>query len=367
MTALEIAKHSLPLPDLMARLGFGEHVNTSARCPFHEDRSKSFSVFQRDSGEWAWNCFAGCGGGDAAAFLARVEGIGNGDACRRLIELSGAQSTGTWMPQRMQRRASAPSIPERLGVMPDSVTDAWKEGLDYLVANPISTKRLASFRGWPIPFAQYLIDCAAVSLPRHYNERGIAFQVVAPEGARGAMKARPVGYHIRLKGKSGGKATWRFLPNEKTHDHGIPALPFILGEFEQARLMVITEGQWDALTFALAAGWLGEGCLWPAGIGMIGVRGASGVNPFLRWYDRFWPAQARCLLLADADKAGGSWSEGENCFAQQLAKRCVRVSVVDCHPHKDFNDLFRAEKSGPEIIRELLASHGMAVEGGVVA
>lgn len=367
MTALEVAKQSVSLPELMGRYGLGEHAKKSARCPFHEDRSNSFSVFQSESGEWAWNCFAGCGGGDAAAFLAHLEGISNSDACRRLIELAGTQSRGDEKTRQPKQQKARAATPESVGVMPDSVADAWNEGVDYLLAHPPSAVRLAAFRGWPVPFAEYIIDCAAISLPLHYNERGIAFQVVVPEGERGAMTTRPVGYHIRLKGNSGERSSWRFLPNEKEHGHGIPALPFILGEFEQARLLVITEGQWDALTFALAAGWLGDGCLWPEGVGLIGIRGASGVNPFLRWYERFWPERAHCLLLADADKAGSSWSEGEHCFAQQLAKRCAKVAVVDCHPHKDFNDLYRAEKPGPEVINGLLASHGMAIESEVTA
>lgn len=62
MTALEQAKHVLPLPDLMARLGLGEHAKKSARCPFHDDQNSSFSIFQGEGGEWVWNCFAGCGG-----------------------------------------------------------------------------------------------------------------------------------------------------------------------------------------------------------------------------------------------------------------------------------------------------------------
>lgn len=363
MTALEQAKQALSLPDLMIRRGYGEHAKKGTRCPFHDDHKDSFSVY-RKNGEWAWHCFAGCGGGDAADFLARVDGIRNGDACRRLIELAGmgsrgAEGTRPWI----QRKACAPSIPERLGVMPDAVADAWNEGVDYLLAHQITAERLAAFRGWPVSFAQYLIDCAAVSLSLHYNERGIAFQVVAPEGERGAMATRPVGYHIRLKGKPGEKATWRFLPHEQAHGQSIPALPYLIGEFEKARLLVITEGQWDALSFALAAGWLGDGCLWPAGVGLIGIRGASGVNPFLRWYEHFWPERVHCLLLADADKAGGSWSDGDNCFAKQLAKRCAKVAVVDCHPYKDFNDLYRAEKPGPEVMGNLLAAHGMTVEG----
>lgn len=101
--------------------------------------------------------------------------------------------------------------------------------------------------------------------------------------------------------------------------------------------------------------------------GIIGIRGAKGDNAFLRWYERFWPERAHCLLLADADKAGGSWSVGGDCFAKQLAKRCAKVSVVDCHPHKDFNDLFRVRHPGAKEISELLASRQMAIESEVTA
>jgi CHC2 zinc finger len=366
MTALEQAKQSLPLPDLMARLGLADRVKKRARCPLHDDSKPSFSVYQNDQGEWRWKCHAGCGSGDEADFLAAWEKLSNGAACRRLVELTGSRATAS--RPRVVRHNSTPvsQPPEGIPIMPDAVADAWNEGVDYLLARPVTAVRLASFRGWPVQFAQYLIDCAAISMPLCYNERGVAFQVIAPEGESGSMSTRPVGYHVRLKGTAGEKCKWLFSPNEKMNNQSIPALPYVLGEFERARLLVITEGQWDALTFALAAGWVGDGALWPSSVGLIGIRGASGVKTFLRWYDRFWPDRVRCLLLADADKAGGSWSEGSDCFAKQLAKRCTRVAVVDCHPHKDFNDLYRAEKPAPEVISELLASHDMAVEGEVL-
>jgi len=49
-------------------------------------------------------------------------------------------------------------------------------------------------------------------------------------------------------------------------------------------------------------------------------------------------------------------------FAKQLAKLCAKVAVVDCHTHKDINDLFRVRHPGLEEIHELLASSGMAIE-----
>lgn len=263
---------------------------------------------------------------------------------------------------RTDRRVSAEPVPVQIAVMPDPVAAAWREGVEYLLSKQELILSLAHFRGWPEDFAEYVAGCGAVSLPLYHNERGVAFQVMAPEGERGAMTTRPVGYHLRLKGKSEEKATWRFAPNEQAHNLSIPALPYFLGEFEQARLLVITEGQWDALTFALAAGWLGDGCLWPANVGVIGIRGASGVNPFLRWYERFWPEAANCLLLPDRDGAGSKWFEGRDSFADRLEQLCPKVAVVRCREHKDVNDLYRAASITPEQIAELLASYGMTLE-----
>ena len=181
------------------------------------------------------------------------------------------------------------------------------------------------------------------------------------------MTTRPIGYHTRLKGKPGEKAYVAIFAQREGARARIPALPYIIGEFERARLLVITEGQWDALTFALAAGWLGDGCLWAKRVGIVGVRGAHGIKPFLNYYEWFWPGGTHCFLLADADNAGICWSEGLACFAKQLKKRGARVAVVDCYPHKDLNDLFRAEKPGKDKIAELLAGHKMAIESGVAA
>ena len=62
------AKQRLPLPTLMDRLDLGKHAKKSAKCPFHDDRHTSFSVFQKD-GLWFWKCFASCGHGDEIDFL----------------------------------------------------------------------------------------------------------------------------------------------------------------------------------------------------------------------------------------------------------------------------------------------------------
>ncbi len=370
MTALENAKRLLPLPELMAHLGMQEVAKKSAPCPFHDDRSNSFSVFPRDSGEWAWNCFAGCGGGDAPAFLAKLDGLSNEEGCRRYIELAGARS-GDRRAQRQIVRAQTSAgraVLEEPKPMPPSVVEAWREGVDRVQAHPLFAAELARWRGWPESFAEYLIGCGTISTPLHQGERGTAFQVVAPVGARGAMTTLPIGYHVRLKPSAAEeKATWRYMPNEATHGQRTPSLPFILGDFETARVLVITEGQWNLLTFALAAGWLGNGCGWPPGVGMIGIRGANGTGAFLKHYRQYWPENVTCLVLADFDKAGSGWTAGARCFATELGAISTKVVVVDCAPHKDFNALYKAGSVGPADIDVLLRSHNISMNAEVAA
>src|SRR5437867_796858 len=68
-------KRDFPLPLFMTSRGLGKHARRSARCPFHDDQHNSFSVFERQDGDWRWKCHAGCGGGDAIDFLCKLDGL----------------------------------------------------------------------------------------------------------------------------------------------------------------------------------------------------------------------------------------------------------------------------------------------------
>jgi 5S rRNA maturation endonuclease (ribonuclease M5) len=148
--ALEEAKARLSLRQLMTKLGLAAHAKRSAKCPFHEDRNNSFSVFQNSSGEWVWNCFAGCGGGDAASFLARFEGISNSDACRKLIGLAGGR-VATAQCLHMPKIAKA----LRRGCRPIDIYDPSDQDIrvvqrmvETLVSDTPLCERIARGRGW---------------------------------------------------------------------------------------------------------------------------------------------------------------------------------------------------------------------------
>jgi hypothetical protein len=87
---IEEAKRRLPLPALMQQLGLPDHARKSARCPFHEDRHNSFSVWQRQDGSWRFKCHAGCGEGDEINFLEKHYGISNREAIKCYLRMASA-------------------------------------------------------------------------------------------------------------------------------------------------------------------------------------------------------------------------------------------------------------------------------------
>lgn len=72
---LEKLKQTLPLPQLLKALGYGDGNQKKLCCPLHDDHSPSFSIFKKEDTGWGWKCFAGCGSGDEIDFLAKLRGL----------------------------------------------------------------------------------------------------------------------------------------------------------------------------------------------------------------------------------------------------------------------------------------------------
>jgi hypothetical protein len=139
--AIQEAKKVLPLPELMTRLGLGNHAKKSAKCPFHEDRRSSFSVWQKD-GAWFFKCHAGCGEGDEIAFLEQHNGLTNGDAIRVYSDMAGVK---------------------RLGKKPKAESSFdWQKCVDAFTEK--HTERLAEWRGYSGAFCSWLHKGGLVGL-----------------------------------------------------------------------------------------------------------------------------------------------------------------------------------------------------------
>jgi hypothetical protein len=73
---------------ILARYGHPPNSKGQVRCPFHDDKSPSFSVKATSKGE-RWRCWAGCGGGDSIALEAMFQGVDSKEICRQLRRGSG--------------------------------------------------------------------------------------------------------------------------------------------------------------------------------------------------------------------------------------------------------------------------------------
>ena len=226
------AKAALPMPELWRKLGWPGEPGKSCRAPWEVDGRFSFSVFQKGSGEWAAHDFRAGETFDEPALLAKVEGLSNGDACRRFLELAGVV---VGEGERVQRR-------EPVTVAAAPAPDARPARKPYLGALRGLTKDecavIAAGRGL-LPEAVML---AAVDGLLWHGERLGCPSWVLTDAERwngqfrrmdGAPYVLSDGREVKTLGVKGGWAAWPI---------GLPALAS--GSYRQA---VLVEGLPDAL------------------------------------------------------------------------------------------------------------------------
>lgn len=122
---IEDAKRRVRIPDLWTRYHLPGKPAKSCRCPLHDDGSNSFSVTPDGL---LWNCFAGCGGGDAIDFLARLCHLDKTAACRTFLEFAGG---GILAPAKFTPAKATPATPRAKPSLPPMETGTRAE-LDAL-------------------------------------------------------------------------------------------------------------------------------------------------------------------------------------------------------------------------------------------
>lgn len=333
-----------------------------------------------------------------------------------------------------------PDLPKEkreLPAWPDCVRERFSEGWAYLSGDAKRQAEFAESRGWPVAWVEELLNLELISYPlergfdspeERWARRQKAFRVDVPQitsrtvkelrpgvTIASACELRSIGYHQRIfvpaRGSEPARKLWMFLPSfpkhqprseferalveegasrglrysaaERDGDGGereafITAAPFVLGDLQAPKVIVILEGQWDAITFFGACGWFHDTS--PAsGVVVFGVRGAQGVVPFLSYW-RQWLLLHRPVawVIADNDKAGRTWIEapaprpGEvraPSFGEKLeAAGCRKVFVSWLRPGpwgKDFNDYYRAKRPGADAMHKWMMKTGvMDATGG---
>ena len=338
---------------------------------------------------------------------------------------------------RERQKALMPPTFKPTPIWPACVEERWEEGLAHFAGDRARREDVAKSRGWP---AQWVEELATAGLMACPYERGAtpgakwaarqrAFLVQQPRMAAAGLELESVGYHQHwfVLGREGRppEKGWLYLPslprfqersdferdlvacgvergvtpaNWKPRYHGderpraalVQPLPFVIGDVRNPKLIVILEGQWDAITFYGACGWFHDTAVNP-GVVVFGVRGAQGLDAFLGawavWLRRHKP---RAWVIADNDAAGGTWRDqapaevglprpptlGDRLIAAGCAggeHDEARAPVISWLKKgnwgKDFNDYFKAfnGKLGPGKMHAWMRSLGLDRElGGAV-
>lgn len=283
------------------------------------------------------------------------------------------------------------SVPEP-GPMSERIRRAWNDGQAAIIDQ---MDRLAESRGWPVEVMRSLVGANKTSYARlpwsngKDNKRGWAFLVEKPVFRGNECGLVPVGYHVRYEVWQDKQLVRKpyvyvpYVPDPKRPDGTpkrlsdfqqfllklntvIPAYPFVLGSLVDPRLVIITEGQYDAVSLSLAFGWK---AVPPPGVVVMGLRGVQSCDPLLAayggWLRRHKPF---VWVIGDNDEAGRNLATRKNfdridsdpSFIDRLrAQGCtVAGRFYEIDGCKDFNDIWRAHRPSLEQM------HAMATEAG---
>ena len=308
--------------------------NGAQKSPFRDDKRPSFSVFDHgkrakdhatDEVFGAWKFVE----------IARPE-WDKAARAKFLIELSGqtpssgpritkAEKKERLRDRTLERYRARRAEAAKVAPVPDHqpwpaiVRDHYAEGYLTLKKDKNAQSRIGEERGWYDYTVEQLVETGKIAnplLPWSNRSRGVAFTVEAPPPNRG--ETPPIlGYHQRYVRGTG--KVWLYCPHAPTNPRNeytialdklrmtCPAFPFFLGNTTDPSLVVVLEGQWDAVSFWAACGGLYSEA--EKHMAVFGLRGASSANIFLSAYRHLLhTTHPTVWLIGDNDEAGRRWT-----------------------------------------------------------
>ena len=306
MIDLEAIRRTNPLPAVAARLVPLQAAGREwlACCPFHPDRSPSFTIF--DGGQ-RFHCF-GCGaGGDVLDFVQRAYGLDLPQAARLL-------GAGT---QREAAPLSAANIIRANNGQPDRSAEAcaiWSRAI------PAAGTVAEAYLRWRAIDPPYPAALRFAALP-YGNSVPLPCLVCAVRDSRGEVTGIQ---RIWLADDGRGKAA---VPKPKLSLGRVRGCAIRLGELDGTGAVTICEGPEDGLSLSAMLGrpvWIAAG---------------ASFLPAMQ----FPPEVQSVLIAADNDPAGRDAADkaARGFAARGLAVRILRP-LAGC---KDFNDELRAVRA----------------------
>lgn len=175
-----------------------------ACCPFHAEKDPSF-WFNTENG--LWKCEAGCGGGNATSFLARLEGITTAEAYKKLLGIAGVDD-GERRPQ-----GGTPKITVKSYGLQKRLPE------EFLLGLGIRNSKNGEYISIP-----YFDENQRIITTRMRMHPGASTRFKWMRGSSGVPKlygiwklqeARNAGYVVIVEGESDAQTLWL---------HGIPAV-----------------------------------------------------------------------------------------------------------------------------------------------
>jgi len=308
-----------------------------APCPFHDEKTASFTVTPRTG---LFVCF-GCGAGrkesgikgDIFGYWMATRNVEFHEAASALAQIAGTGELpdGTRLPPRKIIDNNALYYPPALE---GKDLAKWHEGVRWLAKNEEWQEHLCRWRGYKMDTVKAMVERGLIGLPVYFNTRCWAFPVSPIREDKTTYLA---GFHVRLDPKEPGeRAMWHYVPGAKDERPSIGAWPLVIGDPLKAKAVFFNEGEWDAMAAVDAMGWGND----PRtdSTALFGIRGGRNLRHTLAWS---WPEEAQAFLFPDNDETGLSWADPDG-FISIVRVRSRAVHSFTPNGVKDFNDFHKA-------------------------
>ena len=283
-------KQKLPLPDLMERMGYGEHAVAACCSPLRDDRNPSWGIFQRD-GIWLWKDHGTGQAGDEITFIQEALNLSKGAAIKHYRRMCGIETV-------------------------EATIDMTDPPIDWQAAvaafTPQAATHLQKWRDYSPTFVQWLKDNRLVGI---INSR-LAFPI--QHDPTTPLNGKTSGAHLLNKNRDG----WSVL--------GGKTMPLLIGE--NTSNAFVFESQWDAFAWMDRIEWYKEmlavSCV-------VVTRGASNG----RLIHGLLPSTARIYLVPQNDPLDQKGESPATKWVTTIAKLHPRCLIVATPPeYKDLNE-----------------------------
>jgi DNA primase len=167
-------------------------ANKKALCPFHNEKSPSFTVNEEKQ---IFHCF-GCGkGGDVFTFVQEMEGLGFREALKMLAERAGVELSGGDFKPRAGKKEAREVLKEALVFFEKTLTSPLgEEARAYLSFRKVSEKLIKEFR---LGFA----PAGWSGLTDYLASRGISAKEAEKSGLVLESPNRPGSFYDRFRAR----------------------------------------------------------------------------------------------------------------------------------------------------------------------